>query len=364
MGKSLLFLPDISGFTKFVQSTEVEHSQHVIAELLEILIAANQIDLHLAEIEGDALFYFKEKSVPTLDEILQQVERMFVDFYSHLKLLEKNRICPCNACTSAPNLQLKIIAHVGELQFINVQNNRKPFGKEVIEAHRLMKNDVQSDNYVLFSQALIDELKLARDFQHPIFNFHAGKNTYDGKEVAYQYAVIDQEKLYLKPFIQSSLVEFEEPPTITVEQQFDISADELFEYITNFKYRPHWIKGVDYFEYKEHEVNRIGTEHACVINQKHFNFTTVIKPVRPDQLVFGELSYDTPFIDEIYQFYIITPISDQQSHMEIQIYPKVKSSIKRLIFSSPPVKAKFRSDLRKSLTKLKELAAEKSESGN
>ena len=61
MDQSLLFLPDISGFTKFVQTTEVEHSQHVIAELLEILIGSNQIGLELAEIEGDALFFYKEK---------------------------------------------------------------------------------------------------------------------------------------------------------------------------------------------------------------------------------------------------------------------------------------------------------------
>ena len=61
MKKSLLFLPDISGFTNFVQTTEVEHSQHVISELLEVLIRANTEDLQLAEIEGDALFFSKKK---------------------------------------------------------------------------------------------------------------------------------------------------------------------------------------------------------------------------------------------------------------------------------------------------------------
>ena len=29
MNKTLLFIPDISGFTQFVQNTEAEHSQHV-----------------------------------------------------------------------------------------------------------------------------------------------------------------------------------------------------------------------------------------------------------------------------------------------------------------------------------------------
>ena len=53
MNKSLLFIPDISGFTEFVQITEVAHSQHVIAELLEILIDATAQEFQLAEIEGD-----------------------------------------------------------------------------------------------------------------------------------------------------------------------------------------------------------------------------------------------------------------------------------------------------------------------
>jgi len=61
MNSSLLFLPDISGFTEFVQTTEVEHSQHVISELLEVLIEANTEQLQLAEIEGDALFFLQRE---------------------------------------------------------------------------------------------------------------------------------------------------------------------------------------------------------------------------------------------------------------------------------------------------------------
>ena len=140
MSSSLLFIPDISGFTKFVQSTEVEHSRYVIAELLEVLISANTEGLTLAEIVGDALFFYKEGDVLSQEKLLAQIETMFTAFYSHLNLLEKNRICPCIACATAPKLQLKIISHIGEdLQFLTVQGNRKPFGGSVIETHRLLK---------------------------------------------------------------------------------------------------------------------------------------------------------------------------------------------------------------------------------
>ena len=90
MAKSLLFIPDISGFTQFVQSTEVEHSEHVISELLEVLIEANSEGLELAEVEGDALFFYKENEILTKEKLLSLVEKMYTAFYSHLKLLKRN----------------------------------------------------------------------------------------------------------------------------------------------------------------------------------------------------------------------------------------------------------------------------------
>ena len=57
--KGLLFIPDISGFTRFVNETEIGHSRLIIQELLEILINANQIGLEVSEIEGDAILFLQ-----------------------------------------------------------------------------------------------------------------------------------------------------------------------------------------------------------------------------------------------------------------------------------------------------------------
>jgi len=330
MKKSLLFLPDISGFTEFVQSTESAHSQHVISELLEVLLAANTQDLQLAEIEGDALFFYKEEEIPSLEMLLAQVERMFTAFYTHLKLLEKNRICPCNACATAPKLQLKIIAHCGELQFISVQNNRKPFGTEVIEAHRLMKNGVQSDNYVLFSKDLTDVLMLPYNYQSKLYNFKESENIYDGKTVKYLYSIIDKKELKLKPFSQAKKIKFDKPPTLLLTKEFPISAPLLLEYITNYSYRYHWVKGVDKIEFNKKEITRVGSEHVCVINGKHFNFSTITKDGKANQLIYGELTTNIPIADEVYQFYIITPRTKTSSTIEIEVYINAKSILKKI----------------------------------
>ncbi|WP_422351495.1 DUF2652 domain-containing protein [Flagellimonas sp.] len=331
MSKSLLFIPDISGYTKFIQTTEIEHSQHVISELLEVLVNANTQDLKLAEIEGDALFFYKENEVPSQENLLAQIESMFTAFYSHLKMLEKNRVCPCNACATAPNLQLKIIAHSGHLQHIEVQGTRKPFGEQVIEAHRLLKNSVDSDNYTLISRKLALDIMLSPYYSSKMFRFRQGSDIYDEKEVEYIYSLIDPKELKLRSFVQPKMLRFDEPPQVIVEQDFPVPAEEVMENITNYALRHNWQQGVDKLEYNEHEVTRLGSEHTCVINGKHLDFITISKETDPGNLIYGELTHNHPLFDDFYQFYIFSPKPDGSSHLKVEFYWESKSLIKRTL---------------------------------
>lgn len=360
MEKSLLFIPDISGFTEFVQSTEVAHSQHVISELLEVLIDANTLELQLAEIEGDALFFYKELEIPSLEKLLAQVETMYTAFYGQLKLLEKNRICPCHACSTAHTLQLKIIAHCGELQFISVKDKRKPFGTEVIQAHRLLKNSVDSDNYVLLSNDITENIKLSNNYQSMLFDFKEGNNEYDGQVLSYLYSIINKQELKLKPFSQAKKIKFDKPPAIVVAKDFSVSAPTLLEYITNYSYRYNWVDGVDKFEYNANEVTRLGTEHVCVINDKHLNFITVTKQGKAGQVVYGELTTSPKQVDELYQFYVITPLTENTCKLEVEIYWIEKSPIKRLLLALI-AKNIFKKNTTKALEKLSLFINSKSE---
>jgi hypothetical protein len=333
MKNALLFIPDISGFTKFVQNTEIQHSQHVISELLEVLINANTQDLQLAEIEGDALFFYKEENTLSQEKLLAQVETMYTAFYSHLNILSKNRICMCNACATAPDLQLKIVAHSGELQFIDVHGNHKPFGNVVIEAHRLLKNSVDSDNYVLVSDALAKEVWLPENYKSKLFQFQQGCDSYDSKVINYHFSEIDNSKLQLKSFVEPKFISFDCPAKLSMEKEFQVSALELIEVITNYKYRHSWVDGVDEFIYNQDEVTRLGTEHICVINGKQLNFVTVTKKGKPGQIVYGELTESVPVAHKLYQFYIITPIDRNSCLVRVEVYWKTQSIIKKIIMS-------------------------------
>ena len=74
----LFFIPDISGFTRFVAATEISHSEHIVRELLEALIAANQTGVEVSEIEGDAVLFCKRGALPALPALVEQARRMFI----------------------------------------------------------------------------------------------------------------------------------------------------------------------------------------------------------------------------------------------------------------------------------------------
>jgi len=77
-------MPDISGFTDFVNSTEIEHSRHIISELLEGLIDSDIMNLQLAEIEGDALFMYTLE-IPSFEIVIKQSQKMLEEFTRHIE---------------------------------------------------------------------------------------------------------------------------------------------------------------------------------------------------------------------------------------------------------------------------------------
>ena len=71
----LIFIPDISGFTRFVNETEIEHSRFIIEDLLETIINSNQLGLQISEIEGDAILFYKFGDPPGVQQLVDQVEK-------------------------------------------------------------------------------------------------------------------------------------------------------------------------------------------------------------------------------------------------------------------------------------------------
>jgi class 3 adenylate cyclase len=165
--KALLVIADISGFTQFMKSHEntANHAMPVgvVVELLRAVISAAAPPLKLAEVEGDAAFFYaicQEDGDITreLAAIKKQVMSFFRSFYQTL-----HRLCAFNpGARNAQDLRLKVVIHAGEVALEHIHGFDKLFGMDVILAHRLLKNSVPSQEYVLMTEAAYNWLG---DFQ-------------------------------------------------------------------------------------------------------------------------------------------------------------------------------------------------------
>lgn len=153
---TLLCIPDISGFTKFMSDTDFELSSTVIPSLLNKIIYSNEIDLKVSEIEGDAVLFYRAGELPTFKELIAQCKLFYIEFYKQLAMLREKNSHKEDAIKIPQILGLKIVLHFGEeIGMVPVGKMIKLMGEDVIIAHRLLKNDIPFEEYILISDDLI-----------------------------------------------------------------------------------------------------------------------------------------------------------------------------------------------------------------
>lgn len=156
---TLVCIPDISGFTRFMSDTNIELSAKVIPALLNEIIYANEIGLKVSEIEGDAILFFRKGELPAFRDLINQCKSFFTQFYQQLDILSK-KYSEEHGIDCVPALGLKIILHFGDnVESVQIGNRIKLMGEDVIVAHRLLKNDIEEDEYLLISESLLNQYK-------------------------------------------------------------------------------------------------------------------------------------------------------------------------------------------------------------
>lgn len=353
---SLIFLPDISGFTDFVNQTEVEHSQHIIAELLEILIDANEIDMTLAEIEGDALFYYKHKDLPSPDALIKQIRKMFILFHNHLRLYEKQRICNCGSCSTAMNLTLKFIVHTGDFNFIKVKDSEKPFGKDIILAHRLMKNNVPIDDYALISHDVFSSWDVSNEtvLDEELASVKDSYTYSDAGKVDFIYMSLGPLKSYIADPPEIFFEEKVDNPLV-IEDLIDSPRQEVFELISNFDYRLLYNRELDHLEYEKGKMNRLGSKHSCILNGQFVEFETVDADFGEGKWVYGEKTVAVPFMKEASNYFILEE-KGNKTQLRLESHLKPKNILGKILL--PFFKSKLRKNLANIFVDLKSVIRE------
>ena len=154
-----LLIADISGYTMYLTSSELDHATPVLCSLLTALIEQVGEPMHLWRIEGDAVLAYSTGRFPTGDTFLAICENLYNAFATRRQDIVANTTCPCRACANVANLDLKIMAHHGTFEEMQIGPMNDLSGADVILVHRMAKTDVKKvtgiESYALFTDAAV-----------------------------------------------------------------------------------------------------------------------------------------------------------------------------------------------------------------
>jgi hypothetical protein len=268
-----ILIPDISGFTEFMTTTELNHASHAINFLIDAIVNAVGDEYEVSEIEGDAVLLIKKGAAPSKKEILDICLKIFNAFHFQRIFMQQHTICPCGACVAIINLTLKFVVHHGPLAEIKVGRFVKHSGTEMIVAHRLLKNSIDNNEYLLLTEKLLQEMADSPGAVEMEWNCSSEEYASIGK-VEYRFALLNEARKNVpeppppQSYYRTDNTSYSEMP---------IAANYLNAYtlIMNISGRHKWMPGLQKVE-QDMPTAFIGSIHHCTFE----NYKAIVSPLK------------------------------------------------------------------------------------
>lgn len=173
-----LFILDISGYTRFLVNTDLVHGMETISGILNKLFDFVPEDLTLNKVEGDALFFYSRTMTK---EALWHLSKDIYKYFNQVVLKEvsdMHSICKFPLCRNIHDLDIKFFIHEGEVAFHVLGDFNELIGKAIIEIHRVMKNSINNDSYILTitdSGQYFDKYKYLGKIHYNVTHLEDGK---------------------------------------------------------------------------------------------------------------------------------------------------------------------------------------------
>lgn len=159
-------IADITGFTAYLNDSELEHAQASLASILEVIAGSTEAPLVVSSLVGDAVVsYGLDTSILNRQTLVDELENIYLVYRRALEQMVLNTTCDCNACVNLGTLDLKIIVHHGEFSIQRIGGGEEIIGAQVNKVFRLVKNDIRQRlgfaAYIAFSSDALAALDLA-----------------------------------------------------------------------------------------------------------------------------------------------------------------------------------------------------------
>ena len=257
--QGFLIISDITGYSKYLNESELEHARDSLTALLNILLDHTKSPLVLSKLEGDAVFsYAPAGGFLQGQSLLDMIESTYASFRKALELMVLNTSCTCNACRNLPNLDLKFFVHFGSFMTQKLGNFTELVGNDVNLVHRLAKNHIKEETgfkaYAAFTQSVMDALKL-EEFQNSLTPH---RETFaDVGEV--QMYVYDMHKVWGRLKDRVRIEVRPEAAMVVIQYEFPVPPSILWEYLTKSEYRV-ILLGANKLELRNQSQGRTGVD--------------------------------------------------------------------------------------------------------
>lgn len=163
--EAFLCVADITGYTGYLNDSELEHAQGTLTDLLQLLVDRAGPPMRISKLEGDAVFsYAFEEAFTDGRTFLDLVEGTYVAFRRAIDSMVLNNTCQCKACANVSSLDLKFVIHFGSFLVQRIGTYDELLGPDVNLVHRLLKNTITDRlglrAYCLYTSSARDRLGL------------------------------------------------------------------------------------------------------------------------------------------------------------------------------------------------------------
>lgn len=267
--RGCLVLCDVSGYSDYLHSVELEHAQDVLADLTETIVDQLRPTLRLSKLEGDAAFVYALRDEIEASKLLDTIEATYMAFRNRVRDIDYATSCECGACRLIPQLDLKVLTHFGQFTRQRIAGSEELAGPDVILVHRLLKNTVtdhiDTTGYALHTEACVQALGVEPES----LGFVEHRERYDdvGEVVCYVDDLVERwsyETERRRVFITPSEAEFE------ISVDLPAPPAVAWEWVTAPEKRPIWESTDRVDETTQGGRRGVGTTNHCVHGRSVF----------------------------------------------------------------------------------------------
>jgi hypothetical protein len=263
-----LLIADISGYTGYLTQSEMDHANPIIGSLLEALIVQVGEPMHLWRTEGDAvLAYSTAENFPSGETFLVICENLYQAFSARRLDIIQNTTCTCRACANVINLDLKIIAHHGRFEEMQIGPTTDISGSDVILVHRMAKTDVKQvtgiKSYALFSQQAYE----AMGIQTPLLEYATQFEHFGNVPMR----VYDLAKAWEKHRALAAVVRVDEDAVYSFRFPLPVGPAVAWEFLTSPELKRRWMGMLSVSMEVEGRMGP-GTRYHCIHELASFRY--------------------------------------------------------------------------------------------